>query len=329
MRVLLAMALAAAAGTAAAALSSLADGEGVSVAYFPNVGHAIPIVAFESGSPEAEPRVFDSGPQAVEALFAGSVQMAYVGPGPALTAFANSDRGVTVLSGAAAGGASMVARPGAYQDAAGLAAACPGAGCAAAFDGRRIAAPQIGNTQDVSLRHLVGSYGLETAERGGSVTVHNVANPDIYTLFAKGEIDAAWVPEPWATLLVRELGGVRLFDESEAWPGGRFASVLLVADAEFARGNPGAVASWLRSHAEAEESIRADPGRAARIVDGFLEETFGRGMGGITVEALSRVEITSDPVRGSVLEFAERAAGLGYLGRGQVQTDGLFWEGRA
>lgn len=328
MRVVLAMVLAAAAGTAAAAQSYLGDGGGVSVAYFPNVGHAIPIVAFESGSPGAEPRVFDSGPQAAEALFAGSVQMAYMGPGPALTAFANSGGGVAILSGAAAGGASMVARPGAYQDAE-LAGACPGPGCAALLDGKKIAAPQIGNTQDVSLRHLAKEHGLQTAERGGSVTVHNVANPDIYTLFAKGDIDAAWVPEPWATLLVRDLGGVRLFDESQTWPGGRFASVLLVADARFARENPEAVAAWLGAHEKAEKSIREDPRRAALAVDGFLEETFGRGMGEATAEALSRVEITSDPVKSSVLEFAERSAALGYLGRGEVDLDGLFWGDRA
>ena len=329
MRVIAALAVAAAAGAAAAALPSWTGGDGVAVAYFPNVGHAIPIVAFADGAPQAEPRVFDSGPQAVEALFAGSVQMAYVGPGPALTAFANSGGDITILSGAAAGGASMVARPGAYGDAAALAESCPGPGCAEAFDGRRVAAPQMGNTQDVSLRHLVGSYGLQTAERGGSVTVHNVANPDIYTLFAKGEIDAAWVPEPWATVLVRDLGGVRLFDESEAWPGQRFASVLLVADARFARDNPEAVAAWLEAHAEAERAVREDPDRAARVVDRFLAETFGRGMGDVTREALSRVEITSDPVRASVLEFAERAGALGYLGRGGTDLDGLFWEGAA
>lgn len=328
MRVVLAMVLAAAAGTAAAAQSYVADGGGVAVAYFPNVGHAIPIVAFESGSPRAEPRIFDSGPQAAEALFAGSVQMAYMGPGPALTAFANSGGSVVVLSGAAAGGASMVARPGAYQDAE-LAGACPGPGCSALLDGKKIAAPQIGNTQDVSLRHLVEKHGLRTAERGGSVTVHNVANPDIYTLFAKGEIDAAWVPEPWATLLVRDLGGARLFEESETWPGGRFASVLLVADSDFARDSPEEVARWLESHARAEESIREDPRRAALLVDRFLEKTFGRGMGDTTGEALSRVQITSDPLKSSVLEFAERSAALGYLGRGQVDLGGLFWEGPA
>lgn len=329
MRFLVAVALAAAAGAAVTALSSWTDGEGVAVAYFPNVGHAIPIVAFASGEPQAEPRVFDSGPQAAEALFAGSVQMAYMGPGPALTAFANSGGNVTVLSGAAAGGASMVARPAAYDDVGALAEACPGPDCAAAFDGRRVAAPQIGNTQDVSLRHLIGSYGLEAAERGGSVTIHNVANPDIYTLFAKGEIDGAWVPEPWATVLVGDLGGVRLFEESQTWPSGRFASVLLVADAEFARDNPKAVEAWLEAHAEAEKTIRADPGSAAVTVDGFLAETFGRGMGEVTAEALSRVEITSDPVRGSVLEFAERAGALGYLGRSSVDFGGLFWEGAA
>ena len=83
------------------------------------------------------------------------------------------------------------------------------------YSGKRVAAPQISNTQDVSLRHYLYENGLKPAEKGGDVFVLNISNPDIYTLFAKGDIDGAWVPEPWATMLVEELNGVRLFDENE------------------------------------------------------------------------------------------------------------------
>ena len=176
----------------------------IRVAYFPNVGHAVPIVGIENGIFSSalgnktliETKLFDSGPQVVESLFSNSIDIAYVGPGPAINAFLKSqDNNIKILSGSASGGASFVVHPQSsiksVDD----------------FPGKRIAAPQIGNTQDVSLRHFLHSNGLESAEKGGSVIVYNISNPDIYTLFTKGDIDGAWVPEPWATILVNELDG--------------------------------------------------------------------------------------------------------------------------
>ena len=272
-----------------------------------------------------ETRVFYSGPQAVESLFAGSIDMAYVGPGPAVSAHlrSESDR-IVVLSGAASGGSSLVARPGSAPAAAAAAAAASAGGgapaapleIARALDGLTVAAPQVANTQDVSLRTFVREAGLETAERGGSVRVLNVANPEAYALFARGDIDAAWVPEPWATLLVAEQGGERLFREEALWPGGRFASVLLVARSGFAEANPAAVGAWLEAHDAAAGWIRENPGEARAAFSRFLDREVGASFpDAVMAEAFSNIEITADPVEGSVAEFASRAAGLGYLGR--------------
>ena len=340
----IAVALAAGAAVAVAAAVALAaaggpPGDGtpaVRVAFFPNVGHAIPVVGTEMGmfGEDVEARVFYSGPQAVESLFAGSIDMAYVGPGPAVSAYlrSESDR-IVVLSGAASGGSSLVARPGsapAAAAAAAVAAASPGGGAgpgpaaaaaaaaaaARALDGLAVAAPQVANTQDVSLRTFVRQAGLETSERGGSVRVLNVANPEAYALFARGEIDAAWVPEPWATMLVAEQGGERLFREEALWPDGRFASVLLVARSGFAEANPGAVGDWLAAHGAAAAWIRDNPGEAREAFARFLDREVGASFPDIVMaEAFSNIEITADPVEGSVAEFAARAAELGYLGR--------------
>ena len=324
--------LAGAAALAAAVLAALAaqgaqqDHDGgagapaaVRVAFFPNTGHAIPIVGLERGllpgngsGLEVEPRLFYSGPQAVESMFAGAMDMAYVGPGPAVTGFLRSGSGIVVLAGAASGGSSLVARPGSGMEG------------PEDMDGRTVAAPQVANTQDVSLRTYVADLGLETAERGGSVSVLNVANPEIYALFARGDVDAAWVPEPWATLLVGELGGERLLREESLWPDGRFASVLLVARAEFADENPAAVAAWLRAHGETAEWIRGNPEEAASAVDAFMERELRAPLPeGAAAEALSNVEITADPLAPTVLAFAERAERLGYLGRGGLPGGGL------
>lgn len=318
-----AAAVAAVAVAAAAVGGGQAGDAGVRVAFFPNVGHAIPVVGTELGmfGEDVEARVFYSGPQAVESLFAGSMDMAYVGPGPAVSAYlrSESDR-IVVLSGAASGGSSLVAQPeSAPARSAAAAAAAGGAAHAAvalALDGLTVAAPQVANTQDVSLRTFVRQAGLETAERGGSVRVLNVANPEAYALFARGEIDAAWVPEPWATMLVAEQGGERLFREEALWPGGRFASVLLVARSGFAEANPDAVAGWLAAHNEAAGWIRDNPGEARAAFARFLDREVGASFpDAVMAEAFSNIEITADPVEASVAEFASRASDLGYLGR--------------
>ena len=294
----------------------------VRVAFLPNVGHAIPIVGLETGifadglgDTAVSSRLFDSGPQAIEALFSGSLDMAYVGPGPAVNGFIRSEgRGVTVLAGAASGGASLVAHPDS------------GITSAADFAGERIAAPQIANTQDVSLRHYLSENGLAPAERGGSVYVLNVPNPEIYTLFAKGDIGAAWVPEPWATILVVQLGGERIFHEEELWPDGRFSSVLLVARPQFLEENPETGRAWLKSHSDVESWINGNPEEARRIFNTYVERELGASFpDDIVDEALSNIEITSDPVEKSIEVFAERADSLGYLGRDGYSLDGLFY----
>ena len=293
--------------------------ERIRVAYFANVGHAIPIVGIERGIFEnhlsgvhIETRIFDSGPQVIESLFAGSIDMAYVGPGPAINGYLNSDDGnIKILSGAASGGASFVVHPDFAEN--------------FVFDGKKIAAPQIGNTQDVSLRHYMWENNLVPAERGGSVVVYNIANPDIYTLFVKGDIDGAWVAEPWATILEQELGGARLFYEEEMWPDGKFASVLLIANTDYVEKNPGIVGLWLEAHDLTADWISDEKGEAAIHINSFLEDHLGRGLDEQIIDvSLSNIEITSDPIKESIHMFAERADRLGYLGRNGYNLSGIF-----
>jgi len=296
----------------------------IRVAYFPNVGHAVPIVGIENGIFSSglgnktliETKLFDSGPQVVESLFSNSIDIAYVGPGPAINAFLKSqDNNIKILSGSASGGASFVVHPqssiNSVED----------------FPGKRIAAPQIGNTQDVSLRHFLHSNGLESAEKGGSVIVFNISNPDIYTLFTKGDIDAAWVPEPWATILVNELGGTRLFFEEELWTDNQFASVLLIGKADFVEENPLIMQSWLRSHHETVNWINENPEKTTIVFNQFMKNTFGKSFPDeIISESLENLQITSDPISDSIFIFAERADSLGYLGRDGYNLNSIFYE---
>ncbi|MFB5610918.1 MAG: ABC transporter substrate-binding protein [Nitrosopumilaceae archaeon] len=296
----------------------------IRVAFFPNVGHAVPIVGieneiFSSGFGDEtiiETKLFDSGPQVVESLFANSVDIAYVGPGPAINAFLKSDKNnVKILAGAASGGASFIVHPDSKIES------------AKDFPGKRIAAPQIGNTQDVSLRYFLSENGLKPAEKGGSVVILNVPNPDIYTLFTKGDIDAAWVPEPWATIFVNELGGTRLFFEEELWPENQFASVLLIGRADYIDQHPQLIKKWLSSHVKTVEWINANPDNTKLIFNQFLEKTYGQTLSDDVVsDSLDNLQITSDPINDSIIIFAERADSLGYLGRDGYNIDGIFYE---
>ena len=293
------------------------------IAYFPNIGHAIPIVGMEmeffsekiNPNVEIQSRIFDSGPQVIESLFANSVDIAYVGPGPAINGFLNSENNnVRILSGAASGGASFIVHPNSEIN------------FASDFVGKKIAAPQIGNTQDVSLRNYLSENNLKTAEKGGSVIVYNIANPDIYTLFVKGDIDGAWVAEPWATILETELGGHRLFVEDDLWPDKQFASVLLIANIDYVEKNPEIISNFLLSHHETVKWINDNPVETRNIFNSFLKSHLGQSLSDDIVDiSLSHIEITSDPIPDSVYSFAEQANILGYLGRNGYDLSEIFY----
>ena len=293
------------------------------IAYFPNIGHAVAIVGTEmeffsekiNPDVKIQSRIFDSGPQVIESLFANSVDIAYVGPGPAINGFLNSENNnIRILSGSASGGASFIVHPDSEINS------------ASDFTGKKIATPQIGNTQDVSLRTYLSENNLKTAEKGGSVIVYNIANPDIYTLFVKGDIDGAWVAEPWATILETELGGNRLFFEEDLWPNKQFASVLLIANTDYVKKNPELISNFLLSHHETVKWINDNPVETRNIFNGFLKSYLGQSLSDDIVDiSLSNIEITSDPILNSVYSFAERANVLGYLGRNGYDLSEIFY----
>ena len=294
------------------------------VAFFPSIGHAVPIVGLENGifqdeineQIKIETKIFDSGPQVIESIFAGSIDIAYVGPGPIINGFLKSDgKDIKILSGAASGGASFIVKSNSGLDS------------IENFDQKRIASPQISNSQDVSLRYYLASNDLKPVENGGTVFVLNISNPDIYTLFAKGDIDGAWVPEPWATLLVEELDGVRLFNEEKLWPNEQFASVLLIARTDYLENNPVIIQNWIKSHEETVSWINSNPDKSKTIFSEFLKKYMGKSLPPkIIDESFLNLEITSDPIKNSVLTFAERADSLGYLGRTSYNLDGIFYQ---
>lgn len=295
----------------------------IRIAFFPNIGHLIPIVGSEKGmfsnsfddQTVIETHLFDSGPQVIESMFAKSIDLAYVGPGPAINGFVQSEKNdLKILAGAASGGASFIVHPNSKINSIND------------VSGKRIAAPPIGNSQDVSLRTYLSENNLKPVEKGGSVVVLNTANPEIFTLFAKGDIDAAWVPESWATILIQELNGTRLFYEEDLWPNKQFASVLLIGRADFIESHPQIIQAWIVSHKDTVTWINNNPEDSKLIFQQFIKKTLGRSLPEkIINDSFSNIEITSDPIADSVYTFAQRADALGYLGRHGYDLDGLFY----
>ena len=298
--------------------------EKIRIAFFPSIVHAVPIIGVENEifkenldeQRKIEVKIFDSGPQVIESLFSNSIDIAYVGPGPVINGYLKSDgEALKILAGAADGGASFIAQKDSGLDS------------IENFDGKRIAAPQISNTQDVSLRHYLSTNGLQPVEKGGTVYVLNISNPDIYTLFAKGDIDGAWVPEPWATMLVQDLDGIRIFNESQFWPDKQFSSVLLIGRTDYVENNPKVIQNWIESNEKTVQWINNNPEQTKKVYSEFLTDYMGKTLPDeIIDESFSNLIITSDPLKKSVYTFAERADSLGYLGRSGYDINEIFYD---
>jgi NitT/TauT family transport system substrate-binding protein len=229
--------------------SAWAQGKGdeIRVGAFPNITHAQAMVGKANGffdkAMGSQVKVkwtsFNAGPSAIEALFAGAIDMTYVGPKPAINGYVRSSgEALRVVLGAASGGASLIVR----NDS--------GITRPEDFHGKRVASPQFGNTQDVALRNWLKNHGLKSNDKGGDVQIVPMANPDQLTLFLKKDLDAAWAPEPWATRLIHEGNGRLLVDERTLWPDGQFVIGLLVVNTKFLNAHRDLVKNWIRANVE-------------------------------------------------------------------------------
>jgi NitT/TauT family transport system substrate-binding protein len=294
----------------------------IRVGAFPNITHAQPMIGKANGSFEKAlgPTVkiqwtsFNAGPAAMEALFAGAIDITYVGPNPAITAYLRSQgEALRVVAGAASGGASLVVR------------SDSGIQKPEDFHGKKIASPQMGNTQDVALRAWLKAHGMKSTDKGGDVQVVPLANPDQLTLFLKKELDGAWAPEPWATRLIREGGGRLFLDERDLWPGNQFLTTHLVVSTKYLREHPDVIKTWLRAHVEVTEWINSHLPEAKKILNQQLQKETGKSLApAILDEAFARLQITYDPLPNTLLISARSAYEAGFLGKQQPDLSRLY-----
>ncbi len=294
----------------------------IHVGYFPNITHSQALVGKAKGqfdatlAPNAKVdwKQFNAGPSVIEALFAGALDIAYVGPNPAIAGYLRSKGdALRIVAGATSGGAALVVRPAA------------GIQSAKDFHGKRIATPQLGNTQDVALRAWLLANNLQFREKGGDVQVIPIANPDQLTLFLKGEIDAAWAPEPWASRLVHEAGGKIFLDERDLWTNHQFATAVVIVRTEFLRQHPDLVKAFVRTHVELTDWINKNPAEAKRIVNEEIRNETSKALPPeVLDDAFSRLEVTYDPLREPLLHAAQQAFQLGFLGKDAPDLSGLY-----
>jgi NitT/TauT family transport system substrate-binding protein len=294
--------------------------ERLRLAYNPNVTHAPALVGVARGdfqkalgNVRLETKVTNAGPETMEALLAGEIDMAYVGPSPAINTYLKSSgTALKMLAGACSGGAALVARgDSTIRTIRGL-------------DGRRVAVPQLGGTQDVSCRHFLAANGLHSLDKGGTVEILPVKNPDILALFKRKQIDAAWVPEPWAARLVKEAGARIVVDERDLWPDHKFTTTVVVVRSEFLDKHAEDVQALLTAHVRVTDWLSRNANEGQNVVNGELKRLTGKPLPADVLKAAwTRVTFTTDPNQASIESFVEAAAEAGYLKK-ERNVAGLF-----
>lgn len=294
----------------------------IRVGAFPNITHPQAMVGKSNGWFEkamgphvtVEWKSFNAGPSAIEALFAGAIDMTYIGPNPAISGYVRSNgEALRIVAGATSGGAALVVR----NDS--------GIQKPEDFHGKKIASPQMGNTQDVALRAWLKAHGMKTTDKGGDVQVIPLANPDQLTLFLKKELDGAWAPEPWATRLIKEGNGRLFLDERTLWPNGQFISAHLIVRTQFLNEHPGLVKNWIRAHVELTDWINGHLPEAKKLLNRQIAKETGKALPDAELdEAFGRMTATYDPLPGSLMNAAKSAYDAGFLGRQMPDLSSLY-----
>jgi NitT/TauT family transport system substrate-binding protein len=294
----------------AVAANSVSAETKIRVGHFPNITHAQGLIAhalsrqgkgwFEQrlgADTKIEWFVYNAGPSAMEAIFANSIDLTYVGPGPALNAYTKAKgEEIRLIAGAANGGAGLVVQ------------ADQNLKTPADFRGKKIATPQLGNTQDISCRAWLTEGGLKITQLGGDAQVIPAANPDQLGLFKAKKVDAVWTVEPWLSRLEQEASGKVLVEEKET------ATTILVSSVKFLSQQRELAKKFAQAHAELTDWIAKNPDEAQRLIKAeLLEETKSDMTPEVIATAWKRIAFTSETPRASVEKFMQNSVKAGFI----------------
>jgi NitT/TauT family transport system substrate-binding protein len=273
--------------------------------YFPNATHAQAVLGVHSGDlakalapSRLTTKTFNAGPSLIEALFGGEIDIGYVGPSPAMTAHVKSKgKGIRIVAGAAANGVLIVAR----KDS--------GINTLADLAGKRLATPQLGNTQDVSARH----YLKTELKQADLKNVLPIANAEHAAMMARGQIDASWIPEPWGSVLLLDpaVGAKLIAEEKDLWPNKEFVLTLVVTTPQFLQKYPQVVQKLLTVHRSWTARLQADPTKYLPQLEAGLFAINGKKLPkGVLASAMGNVRFTDEPLEETLRTFADWAYDL-------------------
>ncbi|MFF7858879.1 aliphatic sulfonate ABC transporter substrate-binding protein [Streptomyces sp. NPDC007904] len=294
---------------APAGAKKLSAGE-VKIGYFPNLTHATALVGVQEGLFQKElggttikASTFNAGPSEIEALNAGSIDIGWIGPSPAINGYTKSNgRNLRIIGGSASGGVKLVVDPDKIKSVKDL-------------KGKKIATPQLGNTQDVAFLNWIADQGWDVDAQSGKgdvsvVRTDNKITPDAYK---SGSIDGAWVPEPTASKLVAE-GGKVLLDESTLWPDKKFVITNIIVSQRFLEEHPDVVEAVLRGSVKTNKWITANPDKAKASANAALKELSGKELPAEVIDpAWKSITFLDDPLAATLDAQAEHAVKAGLL----------------
>ncbi|WP_328420708.1 ABC transporter substrate-binding protein [Streptomyces sp. NBC_00443] len=282
----------------------------VKIGYFPNLTHATALVGVQEGLFQKElggttikPSTFNAGPSEIEALNSGSIDIGWIGPSPAINGYTKAaGKNLRIISGSASGGVRLVVNPEKIKSLKDV-------------KGKKIATPQLGNTQDVALLNWISEQGWKVdAESGkGDVSVVRTDNKITPDAYKSGSIDGAWVPEPTASKLVAE-GGKVLLDEADLWPDKKFVITNIIVRQEFLKEHPDVVEAVLRGSVKTNEWINANRDKAKASANKALEELSGKPLPAEVIDpAWKSITFLDDPLAATLDSEAEHAVKAGLL----------------
>ncbi|GII66017.1 lipoprotein [Sphaerisporangium krabiense] len=287
--------------------------------FFPNITHSTALVGVKKGfftkalgdNVTLKTATFNAGPAATEAIFSDAIDATYIGPNPAINAWSKSKgQAIKIVAGAASGGVYLVVKPeiNSVQD----------------LKGKKIATPQLGNTQDVALRYWLQEKGLKTDTKGGGdVSILPQENAQTLQTFATGDIDGAWVPEPFASRLIQESKGKILVNEADLWPNKQFVITHLIVRQQFLKEHPDIVKKLIEGHVEATAYIKSDPAGAKEAINAELQDLSGKPLKNEVLEsAFQNITFTNDPIASSLIGSADHAQKVGLLD--PVDLNGIY-----
>jgi NitT/TauT family transport system substrate-binding protein len=303
----------------AAAAADASPAAELRLGYFNNITHAPALVgvskgliAKDLGATKLTTQTFNAGPAAIEALNAGAIDATYIGPNPAINSYVKSNgQSISIIAGAAAGGAQLVVKPGINS--------------AADLKGKTLASPQLGGTQDVALRAWLGKQGFKTSTDGsGDVAINPTENAQTLKLFQDGKLDGAWLPEPWASRLVLQAGAKVLVDEKDLWEKGEFVTTVLIVNKKFAAEHPATVQALLKGHVESVDWLNAaSAAEKATVLNAGLKAAAGKALPADVIDrSLKNIVFTTDPLAGTYEKLLQDGVDAGTTK--QADINGIF-----